>query len=138
MVRGRCLCGGVRFEADQVELLTHCHCSMCRRAQGAAFGTYANVFREKFRFTAGEDLLTTYRSSPDNVRAFCSVCGAAMPKPNAAQPTVVVPAGAFDDDPGVRPCLHMFAGSKAPWWEIDDDLPRFETWVPGYGPEDEA
>ncbi|MEE8165137.1 MAG: GFA family protein, partial [Myxococcota bacterium] len=44
--------------------------------------------------------------------------------------------GLFDDDPGVKPALHMFVGSKAPWWEIGDDLPQFEEWVPGYGPDD--
>ena len=37
-------------------------------------------------------------------------------------------------DPAVRPALHMFVGSKAPWWEITDELPQFEEWVPGYGP----
>jgi hypothetical protein len=30
----------------------------------------------------------------------------------------------------------MFAGSKAPWWEITDDLPQFEEWVPGCGPDE--
>ena len=26
-------------------------------------------------------------------------------------------------------------GSNAPWWEITDNAPQFEEWVPGYGPE---
>lgn len=136
MVRGSCLCGGVRFEAEQIELMTNCHCSMCRKAQGAAFGSYASAYREKFRFTAGEELVTSYQSSADNVRAFCRVCGASMPRPSESLPTVVIPAGALDDDPGVRPCLHMFTGSKAPWHEIRDELPAFEGWVPGYGPDE--
>ena len=45
-------------------------------------------------------------------------------------------AGLLDDDLGVKPALHMFVGSKAPWWEITDDLPQFEEWVPGYPPDD--
>ena len=50
-----------------------------------------------------------------------------------------VPAGLLDDDPGVRPLLHVFTSSKAPWWEIADDLPQFPKWVPGYEPKhDEA
>jgi hypothetical protein len=36
----------------------------------------------------------------------------------------------------VKPALHIFVGSKAPWYEIPDELPRFEKWVPGYGPDD--
>jgi hypothetical protein len=31
MVRGSCLCGGVEFEADEIPLITHCRCSMCRK-----------------------------------------------------------------------------------------------------------
>jgi hypothetical protein len=34
----------------------------------------------------------------------------------------------------VRPKLHVFVRSKVPWIEIDDDLPKHETWVPGFGP----
>jgi hypothetical protein len=49
--------------------------------------------------------------------------------------TVSVPAGLLDDDPGVRPRLHVFVGSKAPWWEINDDLPQYAKWVPGYEPK---
>jgi hypothetical protein len=48
---------------------------------------------------------------------------------------VSVPAGLLDSDPGVRPRLHVFTSSKAPWWEIDDDLPQHEKWVPGYAPK---
>jgi hypothetical protein len=32
--------------------------------------------------------------------------------------------GGLDDDPGVRPQFHIFVDSKAPWFEIQDKLPR--------------
>jgi len=32
--------------------------------------------------------------------------------------------GTLDDDPGLRPSLHIFVGSKAPWFDIADDLPQ--------------
>jgi hypothetical protein len=35
--------------------------------------------------------------------------------------------GSLDDDPGVRPSMHIFAGSKAPWYDITDDLPQYKT-----------
>ena len=28
------------------------------------------------------------------------------------------------DDPPMRPACHVFVGSKAPWFEITDDLPQ--------------
>ena len=49
-----------------------------------------------------------------------------------------IPAGLLDDDPGVLPKLHVFAGSKAPWWEITDGLPQHEKWVPGFSPKLQA
>jgi hypothetical protein len=50
-------------------------------------------------------------------------------------PTVSVPAGLLDDDPGVRPMLHVFTSSRASWWTIADELPQHEKWVPGFEPK---
>jgi len=33
--------------------------------------------------------------------------------------------GTLDDDPGVRPGRHIFVESKAPWFDISDDLPQY-------------
>jgi hypothetical protein len=49
MIKGSCLCGGVQFEADCVAMMRHCHCAMCRKQTGAAFGTLALVGPEEFR-----------------------------------------------------------------------------------------
>ncbi len=52
---------------------------------------------------------------------------------NAARPhlyTFGLPLGALDDDPGIRPKLHMHVASKAPWFTITDDLPQ----IPGEAP----
>jgi hypothetical protein len=46
-------------------------------------------------------------------------------------PLVGVPAGLLDDDPDCRPGSHIFVGSKAPWWEITDDLSQHEGYLPG-------
>jgi hypothetical protein len=37
--------------------------------------------------------------------------------------TVSIPAGLFDDDPGVRPKVHVFMRSKLPWVQIANGLP---------------
>jgi hypothetical protein len=40
-VTGSCLCGSVHFEAyGPPRRVTHCHCTMCRRATGAVAGTF--------------------------------------------------------------------------------------------------
>jgi len=40
MLRGSCLCGEVKYEIDgSLRDVRNCHCSMCRKAHGAAFRT---------------------------------------------------------------------------------------------------
>ena len=44
MIRGSCLCGGIRYEIDgRLHDTQNCHCRMCQKAHGAAFATYAAV-----------------------------------------------------------------------------------------------
>jgi hypothetical protein len=135
MIRGCCACGGVRFEIDEVRSLTHCHCTTCRKLTAATFATYAHVDADKFRFVGGEDQIARYESAPGSFRAFCRVCGSLVPGQAPYLKTISVPAGLLDDDPKVRPRLHVFTSSKAPWWEITDGLPQHPKWVPGYEPK---
>ncbi len=135
MIRGSCICGAVRFEIDEVRALTHCHCSNCRKLSGAAFASYAHVDADKFRFVSGEDMTVTYESTPGAFRHRCKVCGCPTPGRAPYLTTISIPAGLLDDDPSVRPSLHVFTSSRAAWWTISDDLPQFETWVPGFEPK---
>jgi len=135
MIRGSCLCGAVRFEIDAVRSLTHCHCANCRKLTGAAFASYVHVELDKFRFVSGEDMTVAYESAPGSFRHRCKTCGCLAPGKAGYLPTVSIPAGLLDDDPQVRPRLHVFTGSRAPWWTIQDDLPQHEKWVPGYEPK---
>jgi hypothetical protein len=135
MIRGSCICGAVRFEIDEVRALTHCHCANCRKLTGAAFASYAHVEAQKFRFVAGKDMTVTYESAPGSFRHRCKVCGCLTPGRAPYLTTISVPAGLLDDDPIARPRLHVFTSSRAPWWTIQDDLPKYETWVPDYEPK---
>ncbi len=138
MVRGTCLCGGIQFEASEDPLIVLCHCSICRKSNGAPFDAGAAVPSDKLQLAKGAELIQLYESSPGNHRAFCRVCGSRAPAKSRDGKLYFVPAGLLDDDPGVKPALHIFVGSKAPWWEITDNLPQFEEWVPGYGPDDQG
>jgi hypothetical protein len=125
MIRGSCLCGGVKFRINgTLSLARHCHCSMCRKAQGAAFRTRASANAVEFEWVQGESLVTFYESSPGNHRGFCGVCGSPIVTKFDNAAYYGVPLGALDDDPGVRPELHVHVASKAPWFTITDDLPQ--------------
>jgi hypothetical protein len=127
MIRGSCLCKRVRFEIQgQLGPTSHCHCSMCRKATGAAFGTYAEVKNENLKIVSGAELILRYRSSPGVERTFCARCGSTLQfvsEKNAGK--VEIALGTLDDDPGIKVPRHIFVASKAPWFEITDDLPQF-------------
>ena len=132
MTEGTCLCGTVRFAVDEVRDMAHCHCSMCRKHHGAAFATMARVASEGFRWTAGEEAIVRYESSPGFHRSFCGTCGSSLPE-RSPSGGWFVPAGLFIGDPGVRPVVHIFRASKAPWHAIADELPSFDDWPPRKG-----
>ncbi len=126
-VHGSCLCGAVAFEytGDPI-LCRNCHCGRCRQARSAAHAANLGVKLAQLRFTRGEEQIAFYKLPEARffVQAFCRICGGKLPRVDASRDLVVVPLGALDDDPGVRPREHIFVGSKAPWFEIADALPQ--------------
>ena len=131
MITGKCECGEVQYEADDlISDYSHCHCSQCRRLHGAAFASFGTVTRHKFRYLSGEAKLKTYASSRTSKRIFCSDCGSNILVTVDSEPDALYLAmGTVDGDPICPPAYHQFVGSKAPWYEISDDLPQYEVWA---------
>lgn len=132
-MKGRCACQGIQYElTGEMLFMNHCHCSICRKIHGAAFGTFGHAKAQGFRWVKGEDLIASYVSSESNipsfeknVRNFCRVCGSNVPSVFPAINYVRIPMGTVDDDPIVRPSVHLFVASKALWSEICDELPQY-------------
>lgn len=131
-INGSCLCGSVEYSLTAPPLqLGNCHCSMCRKAHGSAYATFAKLRRANFRFTAGEDLIKRYQSSAEIERSFCQQCGAKLTFEWSRAPEFLwLAAGTLDDDPELRPQYHVFTDSKADWHDINDNLPRHEAYPP--------
>jgi hypothetical protein len=125
-VRGGCLCGAVAYETPRplAGPIVLCHCGRCRRARAAAHNANVFVELERFRWLRGAEKVEQFKvpEAERYTQAFCRDCGSKVP---ALRMRAVIPAGSFDDDPGVRPGMHIFVDSKAPWFEIHDDLPRY-------------
>ena len=123
-LEGRCLCGAVRFEVGlPVKWTANCHCSMCRRAQGAPYVTWVGVHAEKFRIVAGEDVVVRYRSSEWASRRFCSRCGSPLTFEGDRWPGEVhVTRALLPDAAPLVPQAHAYWDSRAPWVELHDDL----------------
>ena len=126
MIAGQCLCGTVHYAvADEFLYAANCHCSNCRRTTGSAFKPFAGIAREKLRVTRGEDRLTRFGGEGGH-DAHCEVCGSLLYSVVRDGAYVHVPMGTLVDDPSIRPTVHIFVGSKAPWFRITDDLPQFD------------
>jgi hypothetical protein len=54
-----------------------------------------------------------------------------MPRLRPDTGRAIIPLGCLDDDPRRGADDNIFAGSKAPWYEITDALPRFDEFPPG-------
>lgn len=126
--KGRCLCGRVAYEIHgELTDVLNCHCSMCRKLHASAFRTRAKVATSAWKTVQGEGFIKFYESSPGEHKGFCSECGSSLFTRFDQQPEVLgFPLGTLDTDPGVKPARHVFVGSKAPWYDIADDLPQYE------------
>lgn len=127
MITGSCHCQTVQFEISaEIRGFMHCHCETCRKIHGTVYGSSALVRREGFKVVAGEEAITAYESTPGKKRCFCSRCGTHVYAYFDARPdTIILRLGTIQADPGIRPQAHIWVSHKAPWYEIQDDLPQF-------------
>jgi hypothetical protein len=126
VLNGKCECGAVRYRvADEFRYAANCHCSNCRASTGSAFKPFAGIEREKLEVTDGADRLLIWGDA-DNNHTRCGVCGSLLYSVVRDGSYVHVALGSLADTPAVKPTEHIFVGSKAPWFEITDDLPQHE------------
>jgi hypothetical protein len=125
-ITGSCLCGIVTYGAQNPAYMMNCHCTRCRFSRAAPFAT--NLFAEEkdFEWLSGKDKVKSFRV-PEAERftaSFCSDCGSRIPVVGSEY--AVMPAGGLDSDPRLKPSGHIFVGSKARWFEIDDNLTKWQ------------
>jgi hypothetical protein len=127
-LRGSCLCKTIEYQLDGLDMpIVHCHCQTCRKAHAAAFASTAGVLREHFRWTRGQDRLSSFESSPGKLRHFCSVCGSHLMAQRLAQPHVIVRVATLDDDPGMLPQAHIWTSHDVPWLD-DEGVEKSPEW----------
>ena len=129
-ISGKCLCGAVQYRiCGSLGPIYNCHCSKCRRWHGAAFRTRASFKREQFSWLSGADNLSSYASSDNVTRYFCSTCGSPLISTYKDHPDVLgIALGGLEGDISGRPQAHLFTDSKASWHQITDDLPQHSGW----------
>ena len=128
ILSGRCECRAVSYRVpDEFRYAANCHCSNCRASTGSAFKPFAGIERDKLEVVAGADTLLVWGDDDAN-HTRCGICGSLLYSVVRDGAWVHVALGSLVDEPSIRPTEHIFVGSKAPWFEITDDLPQNEEY----------
>jgi hypothetical protein len=128
MAGGGCFCGAVRFRIElPSKWVAHCHCSMCRRAHGAAFVTWVGSATERATIEDGDAMLRWFASSPGAERGFCTRCGSTLFFRSQRWPGELhIVLANFEDPVDRAPQLHFYDSARVDWCALDpaDGLPR--------------
>jgi hypothetical protein len=99
---------------------------------GSAFLPWGEIEREKLRFTNGTDSLLVDGDAEARHSMRCGQCWSLLywtVDDHHDRTWLRVPYGSLIDEPALKPTAHMFVGSKAPWYEILDDLPQHDEYA---------
>lgn len=125
MYKGRCECGAVAFEVEELrDEVTFCHCSQCRRTSGHQWAaTHAEYDALIFTRNVG---LKWYASSDWAKRGFCKECGSSLFYRMNGDDGVGIAAGCIETPNSLRAGKHIFTANKGGYYEIADDAPHIE------------
>ncbi len=127
MTTGSCLCRGIPLQIQgSLDGTALSFCGQCRKAQGTPMAASIPDAESAFGLRRGHKLLMEFEFSPGKVRVSCSRCGSPMFSKTSARPGVLrIRAGTLDGALETGPAAHVLVESKASWWEICDELPRY-------------
>jgi hypothetical protein len=135
MLVGGCACGAVRYEVEgKLSPIIHCHCQTCRKTHGSAFSSIAAVDRSRFRWTAGEELLSVFESSPGKFRRFCSKCGSHVVAERETSSAVMLRLGCLETPIEPGNIGHIWRSDGASWFDPSVKLPEYPEAQPGFRP----
>lgn len=126
-LEGQCYCGSVKYRVSlPLKFIAHDHCSICRRISGAPFVTWSGVREEQFLLLCGQDMLTTYKSTPDAERQFCETCGSHLFFRSKRWPGEVHFTYSTLTSKNIEaPRAHVFINDKVTWLDFQDSLPKY-------------
>ncbi|MFT7653150.1 MAG: hypothetical protein ACI9ON_004351 [Limisphaerales bacterium] len=118
---GKCLCGAVSFEANEIDPHVHaCHCSMCRTWTGGPMMA-ASVGEISFK---GEESIARYASSEWAERGFCKQCGTSLFYRLKEQDMYIMATGCFDEADQFDLAGEIFFDEKPSSYNFAGDHPR--------------
>lgn len=130
-ITGGCACGAVRYETTGEPFgVIHCHCQSCRKNTGAPAVTMAVYKVDQVKISGDERKI--YKSTPGVGRAFCTKCGTPLTWETDLGdlgPVCAFHIGTYDNPDALMPTAHSFYPERISWFDVADNLPRYEGFV---------
>ena len=118
--KGSCLCGSIRYEVSGFSsAAANCHCTMCRKFHGSAYGTLVSV--SGLSWLSGKEYLKDYICSNGTIRSFCTECGSSIGfrVKDSSQGALELAISTFDEEIPVVVEAQIYINYKANWAKLD-------------------
>ena len=126
-VKGSCVCESIMFElTGELRDVVFCHCSQCRKTSGH-FWAATQVSKENLNFIKAISL-SWYDSSDKARRGFCHRCGSSLFYERKGINKISVAAGSLEAPTFLDQMRHIYVTSKGDYYDILDNLPKFEEY----------
>lgn len=122
---GHCLCGNIQYQIEGEPVWSgYCHCESCRRMTGSVVTNWLGIKDTDLVFTKGRP--AKYKAG-GVTRGFCSKCGSSLTyQANHFPDYVQIHVGTLDAPGAIIPLAHVHFAEKIEWFDVNDQLPRFE------------
>ena len=131
--KGHCACGEVEYELSNDPMIVHaCHCTDCQRLTGSAFVINMWIEAKNVNLLTGKLSSKTLAGGDgsDHDVFFCLSCGTYVWSQYHRAPgeNLFIRAGTLEAPHEIKPDVHIFVRSKAPWLELPADAVSFEAY----------
>jgi hypothetical protein len=129
---GGCTCRALRYRMLSAPLFVHCcHCRWCQRETGSAFVLNAMIETDRVELLQGDVELvpTPSHSGKGQKIARCPRCRIAAWSHYSGGGDAVrfVRVGTLDEPDRLPPDIHIYTGSKQPWFVLPPGVPAVEA-----------
>jgi hypothetical protein len=128
---GGCSCGHVRYQLLAAPIRVHCcHCTDCQRHTGSAFVLNALIESSAIKILRGTlEVVPVPRAYAPHDIYRCRKCKVALWSDYGRRPQIrFVRVGTLDRPSALRPDIHIYTRTKAPWVRLPSGTPAFRDY----------
>ena len=129
MIKGGCLCGKIRYEFKQEDVISagNCHCKDCQKATGSGKATILVLAKKNLTISGDPRFYESVGTDGMHInRGFCEKCGSGVVSfAKELDRVVFVKAGTLDDSSWVTIDSNYFTDSSHDWNKPDPSIKSF-------------